>query len=152
MRRILWRVSVLVISSGDIISGLKNQNRRGADYGNQKGSYTNRKFCALGCEILYGLSYIFTKQVTAEVSALSLLGWRFLLAFIVMSILAGTGFIKIRLKGRSVKPLLWIALFSPGIYLLEKHSASVILPHQKRSFSCVYSGCIRYAQRVFLKT
>ena len=41
---ILWRVSVLVISSGDIISGLKNQNRRGADYGNQKGSYTNRKF------------------------------------------------------------------------------------------------------------
>lgn len=28
----------------DIISGLKNQNRRGADYGNQKGSYTNRKF------------------------------------------------------------------------------------------------------------
>ena len=47
-------------------------------------------FCALGCEILYGLSYIFTKQVTAEVSALSLLGWRFLLAFIVMSILAGT--------------------------------------------------------------
>ena len=35
---------VLVISSGDIISGLKNQNRRGADYGNQKGSYINRKF------------------------------------------------------------------------------------------------------------
>lgn len=33
-----------MISSGDIISGLKNQNRRGADYGNQKGSYTNRKF------------------------------------------------------------------------------------------------------------
>ena len=75
-------------------------------------------FCALGCEILYGLSYIFTKQVTAEVSALSLLGWRFLLAFIVMSILAGTGFIKIRLKGRSVKPLLWIALFSPRIYFI----------------------------------
>ena len=44
MRKILWRVSVLVISSGDIISGLKNQNRRGADYGNQKGSYINRKF------------------------------------------------------------------------------------------------------------
>lgn len=36
--------SMAGISLSDIISGLKNQNRRGADYGNQKGSYTNRKF------------------------------------------------------------------------------------------------------------
>ena len=43
--------------------------------------------CAVGCEILYGMSYIFTKQATDEASALYLLGWRFFLAFAVMSIL-----------------------------------------------------------------
>ena len=96
-------------------------------------------FCALGCEILYGLSYIFTKQVTAEVSALSLLGWRFLLAFIVMSILAGTGFIKIRLKGRSVKPLLWIALFSPGIYFIGDDY------RRQRAGHSVFAVCSEYS-------
>jgi drug/metabolite transporter (DMT)-like permease len=99
-------------------------------------------FCALGCEILYGLSYIFTKQVTAEVSALSLLGWRFLLAFIVMSILAGTGFIKIRLKGRSVKPLLWIALFSPRIYFIGETFG---ISHTTASESGAFLACISVA-------
>lgn len=75
-------------------------------------------FCALGCEILYGLSYIFTKQATLEASALSLLGWRFLLAFIIMSILASVGIIKINLKNKNKKPLLLIALLSPVIYFI----------------------------------
>lgn len=42
--------------------------------------------CALGCETLFGLSYIFTKQVTNLVSPFALMGWRFFIAFIVMSI------------------------------------------------------------------
>ena len=42
--------------------------------------------CALGCETLFGLSYIFTKQVTNLVSLFALMGWRFFIAFIVMSI------------------------------------------------------------------
>ena len=42
--------------------------------------------CALGCETLFGLSYIFTKQVTNLVSPFVLMGWRFFIAFIVMSI------------------------------------------------------------------
>ena len=42
--------------------------------------------CALGCETLFGLSYIFTKQVTNLVSSFALMGWRFFIAFIVMSI------------------------------------------------------------------
>ena len=47
--------------------------------------------CALGCEVLYGMSYVFTKQATLSASALSLLGWRFVLAFFVMSILVIIG-------------------------------------------------------------
>ncbi len=31
----------------------------------------------LRCEVLYGMSYIFTKQATQSASALALLGWRF---------------------------------------------------------------------------
>ena len=42
--------------------------------------------CALGCEALFGLSYIFTKQVTNLASPFVLMGWRFFIAFIVMSI------------------------------------------------------------------
>ena len=41
---------------------------------------------ALGCEALFGLSYIFTKQVTNLASPFVLMGWRFFIAFIVMSI------------------------------------------------------------------
>lgn len=33
--------------------------------------------CALGCEILYGWSYMFTKQATELASPFALLGWRF---------------------------------------------------------------------------
>ncbi|MFR8977288.1 MAG: DMT family transporter [Christensenellales bacterium] len=36
--------------------------------------------CALGCEVLYGLSYLFTKQTAETASPLALLGWRSLCA------------------------------------------------------------------------
>lgn len=72
--------------------------------------------CAIGCEFLYGLSYIFTKQATASASEFALLGWRFLIAILVMSLCVLTGLIKINLKGKALKPLLLIALFSPTIY------------------------------------
>ena len=53
--------------------------------------------CAIGCEVLYGVSYIFTKQATDNASVLSLLGWRFLLAFLVMSLFVVLGIIKVNL-------------------------------------------------------
>ena len=42
--------------------------------------------CALGCEVLYGLSYLFTKRTADAASALALLGWRFIVALTVMSL------------------------------------------------------------------
>ena len=39
---------------------------------------------ALGCEILFGISYLFAKQATGQASALALLGWRFVVALAVM--------------------------------------------------------------------
>lgn len=72
--------------------------------------------CAVGCEILYGMSYLLTKQATDHASGFALLGWRFSLAFLIMSLLIAVGVLKINLKGKSLKPLLLVALFSPVIY------------------------------------
>lgn len=54
--------------------------------------------CALGCEVLYGLSYLFTKRTADAASALALLGWRFIVALAVMS--------------------LCVALFCPCLYFI----------------------------------
>lgn len=74
--------------------------------------------CALGCEILFGFSYLFTKDATDSASVFALLGWRFLIAFIVISICAATGVMKIELNGKSLKPLLLTALLSPVLYFI----------------------------------
>lgn len=81
-------------------------------------NYLIGSLCAITCEALYGLSYIFTKNATRETSSLSLLGWRFLVAFIIMTVLALTRIIKIDLKGKSLRPLLTVAFFCPVIYFI----------------------------------
>lgn len=74
--------------------------------------------CALSCEMLFGFSYLFTKNATASASAFALMGWRFLIAIIVMGICSATGLMKIELRGKSLKPLLTVALLSPVIYFI----------------------------------
>ena len=98
--------------------------------------------CALGCEVLYGMSYVFTKQATLSASALSLLGWRFVLAFFVMSILVIIGVINVDLKGKSIKPLLLVALFSPVIYFIGE---TVGISNTTASESGVFLACIPVA-------
>ncbi len=71
---------------------------------------------ALGAQILYGMSFIFTRQAVAISSPLALLGWRFLTAFLAMSLLAVSGLFPVHLKEKSLKPLLALALFCPVIY------------------------------------
>lgn len=74
--------------------------------------------CALGCELLFGFSYLFTKNATVSASALALMGWRFLIAIIVMGICTAIGVVKINLKGKNLKPLLIVALLSPILYFV----------------------------------
>lgn len=101
--------------------------------------------CALGCETLYGLSYIFTKSATESASAFALLGWRFFIAFIVMSVCATCGVIKINLKGKSLRPLLLVALFSPCIYFIGE---TVGISHTTASESGVFLACIPVASLI----
>ena len=72
--------------------------------------------CALSCETFFGLSYVFTKQMTENVGTLSLLGWRFFVAGIVMLLCAATGVIRIDLHGTPLRSLLQIALVCPVLY------------------------------------
>lgn len=74
--------------------------------------------CALGCEVLYGLSYLFTKQTAETASPLALLGWRFVVALAAMSLCVALGFIPVRLKGRQLGPLVRVALFCPCLYFI----------------------------------
>lgn len=91
------------------------------------------------------MSYIFTKQATQHSSTLSLLGWRFLVAFVVMSILAVTGVLKIRLKGKNLKPLLLVALFSPVIYFIGEIFG---IKSTTASESGVFLACIPVASLI----
>lgn len=114
-------------------------------------NHTNRKsstvgiLCAIGCETLYGLSYIFTKQATACASELALLGWRFFLAVLVMSFCVLLGFIKVNLKGKPLKPLLLVALCSPCIYFIAE---TIGISHTTASESGVFLACIPIASLI----
>lgn len=74
--------------------------------------------CAIGCEVLFGLSYLFTKEAGQTASALALLGWRFLVAALFLLILFVIGLIRVNFKGKSIKYVLLAAIFSPVFYFL----------------------------------
>lgn len=95
--------------------------------------------CALGCETLYGLSYMFTKQATELASPFALLGWRFIVAFIIVNILVICGVMKIGLKGKDIKPLFLVALFSPCIYFIAE---TIGISQTTSSESGVFLACI----------
>ena len=77
--------------------------------------------CAIGCETLFGLSYLFTKDATGAATPLALLGWRFAVAFAALGLLAAVRAVKVApLRGRPVGPLLAVALASPVLYFVSE--------------------------------
>lgn len=101
--------------------------------------------CAIGCEVFFGLSYIFTKTATQEASAFALLGWRFIMAFVIMSVIVLLGIIKINLKGKPIMPLILVALFSPCIYFIGE---TIGISRTTASESGVFLACIPVASLV----
>ena len=95
--------------------------------------------CALGCEVLFGLSYVFTKKATSVAGEFELLGWRFLVAFIVMSLCAVFGLIRLRLKGKPVRKLIPIVLCSPVVYFIGE---TVGISHTSAAESGIFLACI----------
>lgn len=74
--------------------------------------------CAVAGEFFYGSSYVFTKYATETASAFALLGWRFLLSAVFMTLLVLPGVIKINLIGKKLKPLILVSVFSPALYYI----------------------------------
>lgn len=74
--------------------------------------------CAIACETFFGLSYIFTKTATERAGVFDILGWRFAVAFFVMSLLVAFKIIKVDLRGKLSPRVVLIALFFPVIYFV----------------------------------
>lgn len=98
--------------------------------------------CALSCEVLFGMSYMFTKQAMANASAFSLLGWRFLLAFAVVRIAVSFGAIKIDLNKTGKGTVALLSLFSPVLYFVGE---TIGIRNTTASESGVILACIPVA-------
>ena len=73
---------------------------------------------AATCEILFGLSFIFTKSITAQVSDLALISWRFVTAFLFINLYFLFSRRRLNINGRNLKPLTRIAILNPIIYFI----------------------------------
>lgn len=71
---------------------------------------------AIISSVLFGLSFLFTKEAVTKYSALTVLSWRFLFAFASLGLCALTGIIKVNFRGKKIWPLLLIAFFQPILY------------------------------------
>lgn len=98
--------------------------------------------CGIVCELFYGLSYMFTKRATMEASTFALLGWRFLLAVTVMSVLVLFGIIKINFGSKNIKSLLMAVMFCPSIYFVAE---TIGINRTTSSESGVFMACIPVA-------
>lgn len=98
--------------------------------------------CAFGCEVFYGLSYVFTKSAVKAASAFALLGWRFSIALLVMSIGVIFGIVKLDINKKPKMPLLFVALFSPCIYFIGE---TIGIRYTTASESGVFLACIPVA-------
>jgi drug/metabolite transporter (DMT)-like permease len=74
--------------------------------------------CVLACEVLWGFSFMFTKAVTDSVSPLALLSWRFIVAFVVLSLCALLRIVKLDFRNKSLRSLLLLAIFMPACYFI----------------------------------
>lgn len=67
---------------------------------------------------IFGFSFLITKEGLELMTPFHLLGFRFAIAFLSLSILRIIGIININLKGKNLKKLFLLALFQPGIYFI----------------------------------
>jgi len=75
-------------------------------------------FTALVTNIIFGLSFLFTKKALMVSNPITLVAFRFLLAFIVMSLLIAFKVIKVNYKNKPMKWLIVLAIIEPIIYFI----------------------------------
>jgi drug/metabolite transporter (DMT)-like permease len=75
-------------------------------------------FAGVAISIIFGMSFMFTKQALDSFGTFHLLAFRFTLAALVLSSLALTGVIKISLRNKPIKELLLLCVFQPLSYFV----------------------------------
>ena len=74
--------------------------------------------CAVACQVLFGFSFLFTKKITLSISPMTLLSWRFIVAFVLFTACAVTGIVRLDFKNKPLTPLFLIAIFQPTLYFI----------------------------------
>lgn len=72
----------------------------------------------IAISIIFGMSFMFTKQALDSFGTFHLLAFRFTLAALILSILALSGVIKVELRNKPIKELLLLCLFQPIAYFI----------------------------------
>ena len=75
-------------------------------------------FAGIGMAVIWGFSFLFTKETLDHTFPLQLLGFRFGSAALFLTVLKLTGAIRVNLKGKSISALLLLSLFQPGLYFV----------------------------------
>jgi len=73
---------------------------------------------AIFCEVLFGFSYLFTKRITDSISPMTLLSWRFIIAFLFFNICMLAGILKVDFKNKSISSLFLVGIFQPVLYFI----------------------------------
>ncbi|MCC5909973.1 MAG: DMT family transporter [Clostridiaceae bacterium] len=68
--------------------------------------------------IIFGFSFLFTKEALDFLSPFHLLGLRFGFALLAMTVLKLLGLIKIEYAGKRLQALIFLSLFQPGLYFV----------------------------------
>lgn len=71
-----------------------------------------------GASVIFGFSFLFTKNALDKLDIFQLLGFRFIIAALFLTVLKLTGAIKINIRWGNVKELLLVALFQPVLYFI----------------------------------
>lgn len=68
--------------------------------------------------ITWGFSFLFTKNTLRYLDTFQLLGYRFIVAAVILTLLAALGIIKIKLTAAKLKGMLLVTLFQPVLYFI----------------------------------
>lgn len=72
----------------------------------------------LGFSSIFGFSFMFTKGALERIDAYRLIAFRFALAAVLITLLAALKVLKVDLRGKSLRPLLLVALLQPILYFI----------------------------------
>ena len=68
--------------------------------------------------IFFGLSFMFTRGALEILAPVQLLGFRFAIAALALTLLRAAGWVTVNLRGKNVKALFFVALFQPFLYFI----------------------------------